>query len=131
MDSGIAPRLGGLTAQAGAGVLLALLLVAVGQPIFTDDLWWHLALGEAHASSGPWLSEDPLLYTAAGPPSSAAWLCDLALFGVLELLGFPGLRILHVLGVALSFALGWSLLRRASGSPRRSIFGPILRYVGW
>jgi len=73
--------------HASAGVLLVLLLVAVGQPIFTDDLWWHLALGEAHASSGVSLSEDPLLYTAAGPPSSAAWLSDLFLFEVLRMLG--------------------------------------------
>lgn len=103
--------------HASAGVLLVLLLVAVGQPIFTDDLWWHLALGEAHASSGVSLSEDPLLYTAAGPPSSAAWLSDLFLFEVLRMLGFSGLRIVHVLGVAVILVLGWSLLRRASGSP--------------
>jgi hypothetical protein len=117
VDSGVTTRLRRWTVQIAAGALLLLLGVAVGQPIFTDDLWWHLALGEVRASSGVGLSEDPLLYTAAGPPSSAAWLSDVLLFEVLRMLGFPGLRIVHVLGVAAILALGWSLLRRASGSP--------------
>ena len=39
------------------GLLIALVLVAAGQPITTDDVWWHLALGDAYAhafgSRGP------------------------------------------------------------------------------
>ncbi|MEE2672604.1 MAG: hypothetical protein VX466_02340 [Myxococcota bacterium] len=117
MDSRVTSRFGTWTAHAGAGAVLVMTLVAVGQPIFTDDLWWHLALGEAHASSGAWLSEDPLLYTAAGPPSTAAWLSEVFLFEVFQWTGFAGLRILHVLTVAVILALAWSILRRASGSP--------------
>jgi len=96
--------------------LAGLLLVAAGQPIFTDDIWWHLALGEAYAQQGPWLEEDPLLFTAPGPPAPAAWLADLALFGLGRCGGFDGLRIAHVLTVTAILALAWSLLRRASGS---------------
>jgi len=96
--------------------LAGLLLVAAGQPIFTDDIWWHLALGEAYAQQGPWLEEDPLLFTAPGPPAPAAWLADLALFGLGRCGGFAGLRIAHVLTVTAILALAWSLLRRASGS---------------
>jgi hypothetical protein len=105
-----------LLGQLALAALAALLLVAVGQPLFTDDAWWHLALGEAYAQQGPWLAEDPLLYTAPGPPAPAAWLADLALFGVWRGAGFEGLRIAHVLTVAAILALAWSLLRRASGS---------------
>ncbi len=78
--SRIAARLPGLATHAIAAALLALLLAAVGQPIFTDDLWWHLALGEARASTGMSLEQDPLLYTAAGPPSSSPWLSQVVLF---------------------------------------------------
>jgi hypothetical protein len=105
-----------LLAHAGCVALAALLLVAVGQPLFTDDAWWHLALGEVYARAGPWLDEDPLLFTAPGPPVPAAWLTDLALFGVGRFSGFAGLRVVHVLSVAGILALAWSLLRRASGS---------------
>jgi len=103
-------------AHAGLVALAALLLVAVGQPLFTDDAWWHLALGEAYARAGPWLDADPLLFTATGPPAPAAWLADLGLFGIERAAGFGGLRIAHVLTVAGILALAWSLLRRASGS---------------
>ncbi|NRA10171.1 MAG: hypothetical protein HRU02_18595, partial [Myxococcales bacterium] len=33
--------------HAALGVQGALLLYAAGRPLFTDDLWWHLALGRA------------------------------------------------------------------------------------
>ena len=62
-----------------AALTAALVLAAAGQPLFTDDAWWHLGLGRAFAAAGPWLSEDPLLFDAAAPPSPSAWLFDLAL----------------------------------------------------
>lgn len=98
------------------GMLVVLVLVAAGQPIMTDDLWWHLALGDAYAQSGPWLEQDPLLFTSPGPPVAAAWLADLGLSKIAELGGFTALRLTHVLLVAIILALVWSLLRRASDS---------------
>ena len=41
-----------------------LLLVSAGQPLFTEDTWWHLAMGEAYRANGPWLAADPTLHTA-------------------------------------------------------------------
>jgi tetratricopeptide (TPR) repeat protein len=105
-----------LLVHAGFFALAGLLLLAVGQPLFTDDAWWHLAFGEVYARQGPWLDHDPLLFTAPGPPAPAAWLADLALFGVERFSGFAGLRVAHVLSVAAILALAWSLLHRASGS---------------
>ena len=49
-------------------------LLAVGQPIITDDLWWHLAMGGHYAERGPWMDLDPFLYLSAEPPAPAAWL---------------------------------------------------------
>jgi hypothetical protein len=111
-----ATRLPELLAHAGFAALAALLLLAVGQPLYTDDAWWHLALGEAYAHEGPRLEADPLLFTAPGPPAPAAWLSDVALFGALRAAGFSGLRIAHALAAAGILVLAWSLLRRASGS---------------
>jgi len=102
------------------------LLVIAGAPLFTDDAWWHLALGRAYASQGPWLAADPLLYSASGPPAPAAWLADLGLFGVHQLAGFAGLRTLHALLVAAILALAWSLLRRAGGSRSLASLGTVV-----
>ncbi len=107
------PELLGHAAFAGVAILL---LLAAGQPLLTDDTWLHLALGKAYAAEGPWLSADPLLARALGPPAPAAWLFDVGLFGVERWAGFSGLRAVHVAGVAAILALTWSLLRRASGS---------------
>jgi hypothetical protein len=104
-------------------VLAALLLVAAGQPLFTDDAWWHLALGRAYAEQGPWLAEDPLLFTAERPPAPAAWLSDLALYGVWYTGGFLGLRITHVATLAGILLLAWSVLRRGTGSPMMASLG--------
>ena len=99
-----------------AAIACAALLCAVGQPIFTDDFWWHLALGRAFAEHGPWLAEDPLLFTAAGPPAPASWLADVALHGVARAGGFYALRALHVAIVAAILALVWSEFFRACRS---------------
>jgi hypothetical protein len=96
-------------------------LLAVGQPVWTDDLWWHLALGEAYAREGPWLAADPLLFTAAGPPIPASWLADLALHGVIQTLGIQGLRAFHVAAALGILALVYRLLRRASSVPLASV----------
>jgi hypothetical protein len=105
-----------LLAAAAAAVACGLLLFAVGQPIFTDDLWWHLALGRAFAEHGPWLAEDPLLFAPVRAPSPASWLADVALARLAGSAGFHALRALHVAVVAGILALAWLLLRRAGAS---------------
>ncbi len=97
-------------------VVLGLMLVAAGQPLFTDDLWWHLALGQAYTQEGPWLAADPLLFTALGPPAPAAWLSDVTLAAVESALGLTGLRVVHVLLIAGILGVVWWLLRRVGAS---------------
>lgn len=109
-------KLANSLARLAAALLVAAVLVAAAQPLFTDDLWWHLALGESYAADGPWLREDPLLFTAKGPPTPSAWLSDVALHSLESGLGLRGLRIAHAVLVAILFALAWVALRRASGS---------------
>jgi hypothetical protein len=95
---------------------VGLVLIAAGQPIFVEDTWWHLAIGDAYASSGPWLNEDPFLFAAQGPPAPAAWLTDVVFHWVHTLGGFHGLRAAHVLLVALILWLAWTMLERVSDS---------------
>ncbi|MEM7413568.1 MAG: tetratricopeptide repeat protein [Myxococcota bacterium] len=107
----------------------AAVLVAAGQPIFTDDLWWHLGLGQAFASEGPHLAEDPLLDSPAGPPHTAAWLADAGFARLLELTGFQGLRALHVALVLAASGMLWGLLRRAAGSAAAASGGVVIFWL--
>jgi hypothetical protein len=93
--------------------LVVLLLVVVGRPLATDDLWWHLALGERYASQGLQLDSDPLLHTVTEAPAAASWLFDVAAYRLACSVGFQGLRVIHVgLAVAILW-LAHSLFRRA------------------
>jgi len=94
-----------------------MVLVAVGQPIFTDDVWWHLALGEAYLQSGPWLSQDPLLFTALGPPPPTSWLFDSGLRATWNVFGFAGIRLFHIGLVVAILALVWASVQRATRNP--------------
>lgn len=118
-SSPIANALAGLAACA----LLALVLLAAGQPLFGEDSWWHLSMGAAYAAQGPWLDRDPLLHTAPGPPAPAAWLADLALFEAQRFVGFQGLRVLHALTVLGILVLAWSALRRAGATSSLATLG--------
>ena len=45
-----------VVAAAGSLALLVVLVLQVtGRPLATNDLWWHLAMGRAYASEGPWI----------------------------------------------------------------------------
>jgi hypothetical protein len=103
-----------------AGIGLALVAVRVlhlvGAPVSTDDVWWHMRLGEEYTAHGPWLESDPLLYTASeGAPAPHAWLFGVAVSAVDRLLGLHGLRLAHVAVVVFIIGLAYSILRRESG----------------
>lgn len=90
-------------ALAGVSLLLVLivLLALVGRPLATDDLWWHLKLGEVYASQGPWVPEDPLYHTTQDRPTVPhEWLYQVGVHWLERGVGFQGLRVAHVLTVA-------------------------------
>jgi hypothetical protein len=105
-----------LVVHAAAIAVACLVVVSAGQPLFAEDTWWHLGMGEAYATSGPWLDEDPFLFTATRPPAPAAWLTDVTLHGVERAWGFAGLRVAHALVTATILAAAWWGLWRVSGS---------------
>jgi len=112
--------------HAAALAVAGAVLVAAAQPLIAEDTWWHLAIGRVYAASGPWLSEDPFLHTAEGPPAPAAWLGDLVLHAALRVVGFTGLRALHAFAVAAILAVAWRALRAASGSRTYASLGTAL-----
>ena len=97
-------------------LLVCLLLFAAAGPIATDDVWWHLELGELYRNAGPWLTSDPRLHTALGPPAPNAWLFDLGLASLADLGGLFALRGFHALWVGLFIVLAWRSLKRSSDS---------------
>ena len=50
--------IGALLIHGPALALVLITLALVGQPIYANDTWIHLALGEAFASQGPLLAAD-------------------------------------------------------------------------
>jgi hypothetical protein len=98
------------------GLVALATLIAVGQPIMTDDTWIHLTLGRAYFEQGPWLDADPLLASASDPPLPAAWLTGAFFHGLERVAGFAGLRIFHVFIVGCIGILAFSILKRAGRS---------------
>ncbi len=103
--------------------LAGLTLFLAGQPIYANDTWIHLALGEAFLAGGPWLPADPHLFAAPGPPSPSSWLGSVSIFAGYQIFGFTGLRVLHALTVACVLALAWLAMRRAGASRAAASLG--------
>ncbi|MCH2186040.1 hypothetical protein MK280_09230 [Myxococcota bacterium] len=120
--SGVLPRRGfasaalEITTHALVALLFLMVLGSAGQPIISDDVWWHLGIGAYYGGEGPWLQADPFLYLAEQPPAPAAWLFGVGLDRAVDAFGFQGLRVLHVLVVFLIGSLAWFLMYRVSGS---------------
>ncbi|HJO22323.1 MAG: hypothetical protein QF890_13915 [Myxococcota bacterium] len=117
-----APR-AGLARGADTVALVALLCAAVlvlglaGRPLATDDLWWHLALGEVYADQGLSVAEDPLFHTTPGQPTVPhEWLFQIGVHSVERLTGFHGLRTVHAGLVAAILVWTFLFLRRAAGN---------------
>jgi hypothetical protein len=117
---------------AGIGLVLVAIRVlhlAAG-PIATDDLWWHLRLGEEYTAHGPWLEADPMLYSAVdGAPSPHAWLFGVAVSGIDRSLGLHGLRLAHVAIVALIIGLAFSIFRCEAGTSAAACLATVVFLV--
>ncbi|MCP4035897.1 MAG: hypothetical protein GY733_03085, partial [bacterium] len=103
-------------AALGFVTLLSLYLAAA--PVFTNDFWFHLKMGEVYASEGLWPEADPMLHTAhEQAPVQHEWLFAVAIHGIERVSGFGGIRVFHALAVLAILAIAWSLAWRTSGDP--------------
>ena len=49
-----------LLASVALLVIVVLLLLLVGRPLATEDLWFHLKMGEVYLTQGLWPATDPM-----------------------------------------------------------------------
>jgi hypothetical protein len=88
-------------ASLSLAVLSVLLLLVVGRPVATDDLWFHLKMGEVYGTETLWPESDPMLHTAGDRrPVQHEWLFGVAVFALERTIGLQGLRLVHVLVVS-------------------------------
>jgi len=97
--------------------LLLVVFYLVGRPLGTDDLWFHLKMGETYARD-LWPASDPMLFTS-GPirPVQHSWLFGVIVYEAARVVGLRGLRVLHVLTVAGILGLAYAILRRERAAP--------------
>ncbi len=77
--------------------VLARLLVDIGQPLFADDIWWHVALGRNFTTFGGFPATEPLLFTSAGHPQFYhEWLFQLCVAAIDAAGGMALLRAMQV-----------------------------------
>jgi len=99
------------------GVLILMVLLVAGAPVYTEDLWWHLKAGEMYATEGPWPSGDWMLHTArADAPIQHEWLFGVSVDALERLIGFHGLRVIHAAAAAFIIWLALSIFRRSSAA---------------
>lgn len=110
-----------------AGLLLVTMWVVVVLrlvgPIETDDLWWHLSLGDLFASRGLDLPTDPRLHPATAKAPTNAWLWDLGMAALARAAGLASLKLAHGVFVAAILALVFTALRRMHRSASALAFG--------
>jgi hypothetical protein len=99
-------------------LLLTLLFMISYRPLFSNDIWLHLKVGELIAKSPFCLPEsDSFTYTSSGRPWILhEWLSQLLFFELYDSAGLTGLRffrsIVETLTLALFFCGAYRLTRR-------------------
>jgi hypothetical protein len=112
------------------GVLTLLMVLLAGRPLATDDLWFHLKMGEVYGTETLWPEADPMLHTAGDRrPVQHEWLFGVTVFGLERAVGLQGLRVVHVLavlGIALAVFAGF---RRESRATLPAVFATCIFLV--
>jgi len=112
--------------------LFILLLVARGfiETLSDADLPMHLAIGEWIVRHGTVPFVEPFAWTRAGAPFYAySWAMDVVLYGVADVSGKIGLRLLNGLLVAAAFAAMIVLGRAARWDPRTALLMGVMNIV--
>jgi tetratricopeptide (TPR) repeat protein len=107
-----ATRLPDIVAGVSLGIIVVSAVFWAAAPIASDDLWWHLSLGELFRAQGPWASPDPLLFAAVDPPIPHSWFFDMLVSVVDQSFGLAGLRVFHAVAVLLIIVLAYAIFRR-------------------
>ncbi len=108
-------------------ITFTIVLVQVARPLYTDDMWWHLRLGQVFLQQG-FPTADPLLFTARldQEPIYHEWLFQVMLAVTHQALGLYSLRFLHILLVCACLLSVAFYLRSANLSRVQITVGLIL-----
>lgn len=114
----------------GYAVLALLVALYAGAPVFTNDVFWHVATGDHLLATGVLGGADPFSYTAAERPWFLhEWLTQVLFAGIFALGGWPGIRAATAgMAVAIMVLLFW-IFRRESSSDRAALGGALLFLV--
>ena len=84
-------------------LVLARLVTDVGQPLFADDIWWHVALGRSFLENSGFPALEPLLFTSTTHAQFYhEWLFQLVVASADQ---SGGMALLRALQVVLVFVL--------------------------
>ncbi|MCU7875795.1 MAG: hypothetical protein KZQ84_03190 [Candidatus Thiodiazotropha sp. (ex Lucinoma borealis)] len=102
-------------------IVILILFVKLTSPIVSNDIWWHMVLGQEHLKTGS-LITDHSAFTwspATSHHAYSSWLADVVLYLIHEFAGISGLFILKYavfLGIFL-LALHFALKRGVANHP--------------
>jgi len=102
-----------------AAIVLVAAWVATWRPQVDPDAWWHLAYGDAIATTGSIPTTETFSWLTAGDRIVLhSWLWELLLAGAFRVAGATGTSLLILPVTAAIVALSWWLLRTvAPGTP--------------
>src|SRR5947209_5133183 len=85
-------RLACIASLAALPLALEVALKSVGEPIRSEDLWWHLGMGRVIAAAHAVPRSDAFSYTRFGSAYfDQPWLSQLTMYGVQRCAGLAGL----------------------------------------
>lgn len=102
------------------------ILFHIGQPLRTDDLFWHIKVGEFISQKGllnlPVV--DPFLFTATEEvkPFYHEWLFQIIVYHCHKLFSLHGLRVFHIFLILLLISHLWVYLKKYSLRSHQSAF---------
>jgi hypothetical protein len=99
-------------------VAVVVVAAVAGQPIITDDFWWHLKLGELVLENRAFPATDPFLFeSVAGAPFLHEWLFEVMIAGFERLFGLASLRLFHLVLALLALVAVYRFSRRMGLAP--------------
>jgi hypothetical protein len=97
---------------------VVVIAVVAGQPIITDDFWWHLKLGELLLENRAFPTTEPFLFdSVSGAPFLHEWLFEVVIASIEQVFGLGGLRLFHVTLALLSLLAVFRFSRRMDLAP--------------
>jgi hypothetical protein len=112
------------------GVLAIMVALFAGAPVFTNDVFWHIATGDHLLATFDFAGADPFSYTASERPWFLhEWLTQVTFAGIFALGGWPGIRAATAALAVTILGLVFWMFRRELRSDQWGLAGALLFLV--